>query len=122
MASKSAGSVLKKLKHACMGNFGITSGALTTMKQITLDSLLAHPDVSVHALEKRLAEMIGDDETVLILLGKKPVAALISLKQLKLLEYAEERVLDDIDLKESETILKDPKWISWDEVEKQCRS
>lgn len=105
-----------------MGNLGITSGALTTMKQITLDSLLAHPDVSVHALEKRLAEMIADDETVLILLGKKPVAALISLKQLKLLEYAEERVLDDIDLKESETILKDPKWTSWDEVEKQCRS
>jgi hypothetical protein len=76
----------------------------------------------VHALEKRLSEMIGDNETVLILSGKKPVAALISLKQLKLLEYAEERVLDDIDLKESETILKDPKWIPWDEVEKQSRS
>ena len=75
-----------------------------------------------HALVKRLAEMLADDETVLILLGQKPVAALISLKQLKLLEYAEERVLDDIDLKASETILKARKWPSWDEVEKQCRS
>ena len=92
------------------------------MKQITLDSLLSHSDVSVHALEKRLLELTGDDETVLILLGKKPVAALISLKQLQLLEYAEEKVLDDIDLKESESILKDPKWIPWDEVEKQSRS
>jgi len=92
------------------------------VKQITLDSLLSHSDVSVHALEKRLLELTGDDETVLILLGKKPVAALISLKQLQLLEYAEEKVLDDIDLKESESILKDPKWIPWDEVEKQSRS
>jgi PHD/YefM family antitoxin component YafN of YafNO toxin-antitoxin module len=62
------------------------------------------------------------DEPIILVADGKDAAAIVSMKQLRLLQVAEERVLDQLDLKEVKESLTDPKWVPWEEVEKQLKS
>ncbi len=64
----------------------------------------------------------SSDEPIILVADGKDAAAIVSMKQLRLLQLAEERVLDQLDLKEVKEILADPKWVPWEEVEKQLKS
>jgi hypothetical protein len=50
------------------------------------------------------------------------MAVIISSAEYTAMKRLEEALLDKLDRKESEEILKDPKWIGWDELQKQLKS
>ena len=86
------------------------------MKVIKID---AHPD-----LEALIKDQYSTGESAPIFLEHKgkPVAVIVSAVEYQTLRRVEEVLSDRLDVEEGEEILKDPKWISWDALQKQLES
>ncbi len=86
------------------------------MKVIKID---ARPDLE--ALIKDLYSN-GESEPIFLEDKGKQVAVIVSPAEYRTLRRVEEVLSDRLDVEESEEILKDPKWISWDALQKQLKS
>jgi PHD/YefM family antitoxin component YafN of YafNO toxin-antitoxin module len=89
---------------------------LSIMKVIKID---AHPD-----LEVLIKDLYSSGESAPIFLEDKgkQVAVIVSAVEYETLRRVEEVLSDRLDVEESAEILKDPKWISWDSLQKQLKS
>ena len=85
------------------------------MKVIKID---ARPDLE--ALIEDLYST-GESEPIFFEHKSKQVAVILSPAEYRTLRRVEEVLSDRLDVEESEEILKDPKWISWDALQKQLR-
>jgi PHD/YefM family antitoxin component YafN of YafNO toxin-antitoxin module len=88
-------------------------------KQVKVVKIDAHPDLE--ALIKDLYST-GEPEPIFLEQKGKPVVVIVSAVEYKTLRRVEEVLSDRLDEEESEEILKDPKWISWDVLQKQLKS
>jgi len=86
------------------------------VKVIKIDG---HPDLE--ALIKD-AYSNGESEPIFLEDKGKQVAVIVSPAEYRTLRRVEEVLSDRLDVEESEEILKDPKWISWDALQKQLKS
>jgi hypothetical protein len=77
------------------------------------DFKLTDADLSALASQHEPIILLTDDA--------REVAAVISIQQLRLLQAAEEHLLHELDLKEVKKILTNPKWIPWEEIDKQLK-
>jgi hypothetical protein len=77
------------------------------------DFKLTDADLSALASQYEPIILLTDDA--------REVAAVISIQQLRLLQAAEEHLLHELDLKEVKKILTNPKWIPWEEIDKQLK-
>jgi hypothetical protein len=84
------------------------AGRSKAVKVIKIDG---HPDLE--ALIKDLYSN-GESDPIFLKHNSKRVAVIVSAVEYETLRRVEEVLSDRLDEEESEEILKDPKWISWD--------
>jgi hypothetical protein len=75
-------------------------------------------------LEALVKSIYGREEAEPISLerGGSQVAVIVSSAEYSALRALEEKLLDKLDLDDSEEILKDPKWIGWEQLRGQLKS
>ena len=80
-----------------------------------------HARPELEALIKDLYST-GESEPIFLEQKGKQVAVVVSAAEYQTLRRVEEVLSDKLDVEESEEILKDPKWISWDVLQTQLKS
>ena len=73
------------------------------------------------ALVKELYQT-EEHEPIVLKRGNSEVAVIVSKAEYKAMRQLEERLLDKLDREESAETLKEPKWICWDQLQKQLKS
>ena len=73
------------------------------------------------SLEEILATVANSGQRVLVEVHGIKVA-IIPSDDLALLQKLEEEALDRADAQDAEEVLRDPKWIPWDQVKRQLKS
>ncbi len=85
------------------------------MKVIKLELM---PDLD--ALVKEIHQS-GELEPISLERHGSQMAVIVSSAEYQAMKQLEEAMLDKLDSEESEEILKDPKWIGWDQLQKQLK-
>ncbi len=83
------------------------------MRIITLESM---PD-----LDALVSDICKHGEPISLQRGATQLAVIVSRAEYDALRRLEENLLDKLDIKETEEALQDPKWIDWDQLQKEFK-
>jgi hypothetical protein len=77
------------------------------------------PELDALVEEIRASE---ESDPISLTRGNTEMAVIVSSAEYAAVRRLEESLLDKLDHQESEEILRDPKWIGWDQLQKQLKS